>query len=614
MTMPNQDSSSSSMYDTEANDANVTLFVGSISITCTDDDIREIFSEYGTVVVVRIQRCSKTGTSLGYGFLAMSSPEEAAMCLQHINDKYLFGRYIKVRKAGYGLDADGKNCAPTPKSKSSELNYFNIESPTYTVHFKFRCTHPSCAISELMMREIFEICGPIRDVAIRKVSIDKNTGLSCGYGFIHYLDNEEGLNAALAVLKTKSHISVCNGDQEFPTEYAVEASNNLQKHLEFLGIELPAAPKLSSSIVSSSSSSNQLHSQGQGQRHNYANPNQMNNQNNQMINRGGLSQVRHDLRPQHCGRGLGQGRGGFRGGRELSPRHITTDFSPRGTVLGQYSQSAPSSMLYAGQGAGHSQGQPQSHNQGPTAGYPHPGPRPSVFNFSGQGLSPPVQAGRQFFQHAQQFAQQDRQQWHADNQIQSQTRSYVPVQQPRPSVYGSSVNSVYHPSLHAESEQQFLRSGISSQYQEYVPQVLSQQIASIPAFSRPRPTFAANFPQNNTYHHSDEFGKGIVHSSSNNTHDAFSSQLKGQRHGQGGMEFGVDRTADTEFACNSSQQPQSYQRYDTNPLSSLDGGVGRLNQATYSQFIQSCTEQTFVDMSSFPSGSVASSTTIGAHF
>jgi len=292
----------------EGDATNVTLFIGNISITCTEKNIHEIFSEYGTVVVVRIQRCSKTGTSLGYGFLAMSCEEEAVQCLQHLHDKYLFGRYLKVRRAGYGLDADGNNCTSAPKSKSSELNFFNIESPTYTVHFKFHCSHPSCTISELMIRDIFEDCGPIRDVAIRKVSADKVSGLLCGYGFLHYLDDEDGLNAALAVLKTKAYLVICCSTEDHPTEYSLEASNNLQKHLAYMGIELPATPKPCNSLTGSGLASR---------------PNPPVQQAHLAEHRGNHN--RTDVRPKHHSKGRGF-RGG--GGRDPSPRLIANSFSP----------------------------------------------------------------------------------------------------------------------------------------------------------------------------------------------------------------------------------------------------------------------------------------------
>lgn len=218
-----------------------TLFLGCISIVCTEEELTELFSQHGTVVIVRIQRCSKTGTSLGYGFLTMSSEAEAERCIRELNGVCMRGRTMKVRKAGYGLTADGNNCTPVAKNPASRL--FNFEAPTYTVHFKFRFTHPSCSINEVIMRNIFGSCGPINDVAIRKLSRDRATGLGCGYGFIHYADNEEGLKSALGVLATMKQITICNSDtQAYPTVYNLEASNNLLKHLQYLGVEPPSSP------------------------------------------------------------------------------------------------------------------------------------------------------------------------------------------------------------------------------------------------------------------------------------------------------------------------------------------------------------------------------------
>lgn len=146
-----------------------TLFVGCLSIELSDFDLFNIFSAYGTVVIVRVQKCSKTGTPLGYGFVTMGSSEEAETAETQLNGKYLSGRYLKIRRAEYGLLTKAK----VVKTKNVTSRLFNFEAPLYSLHFKFMFTHCSCSINEVSMRQVFEECGPILDIAIRKVAIHK---------------------------------------------------------------------------------------------------------------------------------------------------------------------------------------------------------------------------------------------------------------------------------------------------------------------------------------------------------------------------------------------------------------------------------------------------------
>jgi len=75
------------------------LFVGSLSFNTTEDALRDLFSQAGTVESVAIIVDRNTGRSKGFGFVEMSSSEEAEKAKEMFNGKELDGRTIMVDEA-----------------------------------------------------------------------------------------------------------------------------------------------------------------------------------------------------------------------------------------------------------------------------------------------------------------------------------------------------------------------------------------------------------------------------------------------------------------------------------------------------------------------------------
>lgn len=75
------------------------LFVGSIPWKTTEDDLRAAFGEFGTVVSARIITDKFTGKSRGFGFVEMSSDEEAQASISGLDGKEFQGRPIAVSVA-----------------------------------------------------------------------------------------------------------------------------------------------------------------------------------------------------------------------------------------------------------------------------------------------------------------------------------------------------------------------------------------------------------------------------------------------------------------------------------------------------------------------------------
>ncbi len=75
------------------------LYVGGLSFDTTDDSLGAAFAQAGTVVSAIVIKDKYSGRSKGFGFVEMSSEEEAEKAIQTWNDKELDGRTVKVNEA-----------------------------------------------------------------------------------------------------------------------------------------------------------------------------------------------------------------------------------------------------------------------------------------------------------------------------------------------------------------------------------------------------------------------------------------------------------------------------------------------------------------------------------
>jgi RNA recognition motif-containing protein len=75
------------------------LFIGSLAWTTTDDSLRDFFATVGTVSSANVIVDRDTNRSKGFGFVEMSSEEEAKAAVDQLNGKELDGRAIVVNEA-----------------------------------------------------------------------------------------------------------------------------------------------------------------------------------------------------------------------------------------------------------------------------------------------------------------------------------------------------------------------------------------------------------------------------------------------------------------------------------------------------------------------------------
>lgn len=75
------------------------LYVGGLSYSTTNDTLKETFSQAGTVVSAVIIMDKMSGRSKGFGFVEMSSEDEAQKAIELFNGKELDGRTVTVNEA-----------------------------------------------------------------------------------------------------------------------------------------------------------------------------------------------------------------------------------------------------------------------------------------------------------------------------------------------------------------------------------------------------------------------------------------------------------------------------------------------------------------------------------
>ncbi|MDX2414550.1 MAG: RNA-binding protein [Bacteroidales bacterium] len=75
------------------------IFVANLSFQTKEEELRQLFEEFGQVDSVNIVTDRYSGRSKGYGFVDMPSEEEALLSIESLNEKEISGRTLAVKKA-----------------------------------------------------------------------------------------------------------------------------------------------------------------------------------------------------------------------------------------------------------------------------------------------------------------------------------------------------------------------------------------------------------------------------------------------------------------------------------------------------------------------------------
>ena len=75
------------------------LYVGNLGYNVSDADLSQLFAQHGTVASANVIVDKMTGQSKGFGFVEMSSQEEATAAITALNGKDYDGRALTVNEA-----------------------------------------------------------------------------------------------------------------------------------------------------------------------------------------------------------------------------------------------------------------------------------------------------------------------------------------------------------------------------------------------------------------------------------------------------------------------------------------------------------------------------------
>jgi cold-inducible RNA-binding protein len=87
----------------------VKLYVGNLSFSTTEDDLRTLFAQAGTVTSVALIKDRDSGQSKGFAFIEMSTQAEAESAIKKFNGYSLGNREIKVNTARPKEESTGRS-------------------------------------------------------------------------------------------------------------------------------------------------------------------------------------------------------------------------------------------------------------------------------------------------------------------------------------------------------------------------------------------------------------------------------------------------------------------------------------------------------------------------
>jgi len=75
------------------------IYIGQLPYSVTEEELMEIFSEYGEIASLNLFKDRYSGQSKGFGFIDMPNNSEADKAIKALNKTMLKGREIKVNQA-----------------------------------------------------------------------------------------------------------------------------------------------------------------------------------------------------------------------------------------------------------------------------------------------------------------------------------------------------------------------------------------------------------------------------------------------------------------------------------------------------------------------------------
>lgn len=77
----------------------MTIYVGNLNFQATENDLNNLFAEFGEVTSVRIMKDKFTGRARGFAFVDLASPEQEAAAVSALHEKEFMTRKLVVNEA-----------------------------------------------------------------------------------------------------------------------------------------------------------------------------------------------------------------------------------------------------------------------------------------------------------------------------------------------------------------------------------------------------------------------------------------------------------------------------------------------------------------------------------
>eukprot|EP01038_Epipyxis_sp_PR26KG_P010124 gene10124-13608_t len=194
------------------------LFLGDLSVFCTEQDIMSAFECYGEIADIKVMKSKETKLSLGYGFVRFYSYDNARYAMENMKNVNLLGRELRINwaqgnppppinatdlKSLDGSDVEEETCINDP----SEVKGL-FES---ALHCKFETVHKiKYVVDEGVLKEIFSCVGPVVSVQIKRYGINKISMNQYGYAFVHFKKTHQGISDALTCVRVINNVIIDN--------------------------------------------------------------------------------------------------------------------------------------------------------------------------------------------------------------------------------------------------------------------------------------------------------------------------------------------------------------------------------------------------------------------
>jgi RNA recognition motif-containing protein len=141
-----------------------TLFLGDLSIFCSENDLFNLFQKFGPIETIEIKRAEKNKPCLAYGFIKFAYRQSAAQAVDAVNDTLFMGRFIRV---SWAMDD------PAAKAPWMKLLENKKVKNTAQIHVTFQSQKIGIPVTESSLRDSFSAFGEILDITINKTSFNQ---------------------------------------------------------------------------------------------------------------------------------------------------------------------------------------------------------------------------------------------------------------------------------------------------------------------------------------------------------------------------------------------------------------------------------------------------------